>query len=156
MNSTAPQIEISLARQQLLLRAGGQILFEAPISSGLAGEGSEMGSGKTPLGMLRICSKHGENAHPHTLFRARLPQGLWPRDVAEGAAESILARILWLEGLEAGNANTKERYIYIHGTSDTPKLGSKASLGCIRLSPADAVRLYELAPLGTLVQISKD
>ena len=29
-------------------------------------------------------------------------------------SDFILTRILWLDGLDPGNANTQERYIYIH------------------------------------------
>ncbi len=29
----------------------------------------------------------------------------------------MLTRILWLDGLDADNANSKSRYIYIHGTT---------------------------------------
>lgn len=34
-------------------------------------------------------------------------------------SDFILTRILWLDGLDPGNANTQERYIYIHGTNRT-------------------------------------
>ena len=32
-------------------------------------------------------------------------------------SDFILTRILWLDGLEPHNANTRSRYIYIHGTN---------------------------------------
>ena len=112
---------------------------------------------------LRLCARlrkrvpnadegHGENAPLHTLFRARIPVGTWP---CPGAPQdAILARILCLDGLDAANANTRARYIYIHGTSDTARLGTPASHGCIRLSPQDIAELYPLVPLGTEVSIS--
>lgn len=146
-------ILISILHQELTLVANdGTVRFRAAISSGAAGTGFEEGSGRTPTGRFAICSKHGENAPLNTLFRARIPVGTWP---CPGAPEdAILARILCLEGLESANANTRSRYIYIHGTSDTAHLGTPASHGCIRLSPHDIATLYPLVPLGTMVIIS--
>lgn len=145
-------IFIDVAAQRLELReAGGSVLFSAAVSTGAAGTGSEEGSGKTPLGRFCICSKHGTNAPLNTVFRGRLPVGLF--DPAAPATDAILARILCLEGLEPANANTRARYIYLHGTAETEKLGTPVSHGCIRLSPADAAALYDLTPLGTAVVI---
>jgi lipoprotein-anchoring transpeptidase ErfK/SrfK len=45
----------------------------------------------------------------------------------------ILTRILWLDGIEAHNKNTKARYIYIHGAPDEATMGVPSSKGCIRL-----------------------
>ena len=45
----------------------------------------------------------------------------------------VLTRILWLEGGDPENANTKSRYIYIHGTNQENLLGTPASHGCIRI-----------------------
>ena len=148
-----PTIHISIERQELILRdENGTILFSAAISSGATGIGYEEGSGCTPTGRFSICSKHGENAPLNTLFRARIPVGTWP---CPGAPQdAILARILCLDGLDAANANTRARYIYIHGTSDTARLGTPASHGCIRLSPQDIAALYPLVPLGTPVTIN--
>lgn len=125
-----------------------------PISSGSAGIGSEEGSGKTPIGRFRIASKHGSNAPLNTIFVGRLPIGLYPEDLPAGAREGILSRILTLDGLEAHNANTRARYIYIHGTSDEAHIGQPASLGCIRLRPQDMAALYERTRLGDKVEIT--
>lgn len=121
--------------------------FSALVSTGAAGVGTETGSGRTPLGRFRICSKHGENAPLNTVFRARIPVGIYP--AAARGDDAILARILCLDGLEPANANTRSRYIYIHGTNEVEKLGTPASHGCIRLSPQDVATLFELVPLGT-------
>lgn len=121
--------------------------FSALVSTGAAGVGTEAGSGRTPLGRFRICSKHGENAPLNTVFRARIPVGIYP--AAARGDDAILARILCLDGLEPANANTRSRYIYIHGTNEVEKLGTPASHGCIRLSPQDVATLFELVPLGT-------
>ncbi len=145
-------IDIDPARQQLSLRGGaGEVLFCAPISTGKAGLGCEEGSGRTPTGRFAICSLHGENAPLHTVFRGRIPVGVWP-EAARGE-DAILTRIIALEGLEAHNANTRARYIYIHGTNEVDKLGSPASHGCIRLSPQAMAELFERVGLGMAVCI---
>ena len=146
-------IHISVAAQRLELRsAAGEVLFSAPCSTGSAGTGCEPGSGRTPLGRFCIYSAHGENAPLNTVFRARIPVGLHP--AASRGEDAILSRILTLEGLEPHNANTRSRYIYIHGTADVDRLGTPASHGCIRLSPRDAATLFDLAPLRTPVLIT--
>lgn len=145
-------IHISIEAQRLELRGeDGAVLFSARCSSGAAGTGCEPGSGRTPLGRFAVHSKHGENAPLNTIFRARLPVGTY--SAATGGEDPILARILTLRGLEPHNANTLSRYIYIHGTSDTARLGTPVSHGCIRLSPQDAATLFDLVPLNTQVWI---
>lgn len=150
----ANHIFISISRQRLELRsAAGGLLFAAPCSTGAAGTGSKEGSGCTPLGHFIIYSKHGENAPLLTVFRARTPVGLHP--AASLGEDAILSRILTLHGLERHNANTRARYIYIHGTADTASLGTPVSHGCIRLSPQDAAILFEMVSLCTPVLIAE-
>lgn len=140
-------IEISISKQEL--RVGSHVFR---VSTAAAGVGSEPGSGKTPLGLFEICSRHGENAPLNTVFRSRIPVGTYP-EAAQGD-DAVLTRILALEGLEPQNANTRERFIYIHGTNDTARIGTPVSHGCIRLCPLDMQTLFTLCPLGTRVQIS--
>ena len=148
-------IHISISAQRLELRnPAGAPLFTAPCSTGAAGSGSTPGSGRTPLGRFVIYSKHGENAPLLTVFRARIPAGFHP--AASRGEDAILSRILTLHGLEPHNANTLSRFIYIHGTADTARLGTPVSHGCIRLSPQDAATLFELVPLHTPVIIEND
>ena len=122
-------------------------------STGAAGTGSEPGSGRTPLGRFAICSLHGENAPILTVFRSRIPVGLHP--AASKGEDAVLSRIIALHGLEPGNANTRERYIYIHGTADVEHLGTPVSHGCIRLSPQDAATLFDLVTLDSLVIVEE-
>lgn len=144
-----PEIHINLAEQRLVLH-GGEEPFSAVISSGAAGIGFTPGSGCTPTGRFRVYSRHGIGAPLLTIFRARIPIGIYNKQ----SGDCILTRILCLDGLDEANANTRARYIYIHGTDDIEHLGTPVSAGCIRLSPEDMVRLFELTPLGTPVFIS--
>jgi lipoprotein-anchoring transpeptidase ErfK/SrfK len=67
--------------------------------------------------------------------------------------DHVQTRILWLEGLDADNANTFERYIYIHGTNAESRLGLPASEGCVRMNNLDVIDLFERVPVGTAVHI---
>lgn len=143
-------------QEMTVLDANDFPVYRFQVSTGKAGLGVENDSGKTPTGTFRICSKITSNQGLHTIFRSRIPRGVWPDQLPEGTnAESdfILTGILWLAGLDESNANTKARYIYIHGTHRTDLLGTPASLGCIRLSPENMHTLLDLVGEDTLVEI---
>ena len=91
------------------------------------------------------------DAVPGAVFKSRLATG----EIASqgGDEDLVLTRILWLAGLEENNANTKERYIYIHGTNQEALLGTPASHGCVRMSNADVAECFEQIPEGTPVEI---
>ncbi|HEX2748401.1 MAG TPA: L,D-transpeptidase, partial [Verrucomicrobiales bacterium] len=76
-------------------------------------------------------------------------------DGGPSESDHVLTRILWLDGLEEHNANTKDRYIYIHGTNQEELIGTPASHGCIRLTNADVVDLFERVGEGVEVEVSK-
>lgn len=145
--ASAPVV-VSISRQELRC---GELCFR--VSTGANGVGTEEGSGKTPLGRFRIHSRHGENAPLLTVFRGRLPVGLYPQ--AARGQDAILTRILTLDGLEPANANTRARYIYLHATPEVELLGTPASHGCIRLSPQDMLTLFAACPIGTEVRIER-
>ena len=67
----------------------------------------------------------------------------------------ILTRILWLDGIEVHNKNTKNRYIYIHGSPDETPMGIPGSKGCIRMHNLDVVELFENIQTGEDVVIIK-
>jgi lipoprotein-anchoring transpeptidase ErfK/SrfK len=66
-----------------------------------------------------------------------------------------LSRILWLDGLEGRNANTRDRFIYIHGTKHEDKIGQPDSHGCIRMRNADVIELYDLVDVDTPVTVKE-
>ncbi len=142
------KLHIDLSRQQLsVLENDHAVIFTCPVSSGAAGVGTLEGSGRTPTGKFRICAKIGDREPPDTIFVSRSPVGRYPTDIPAGMDENsdyILTRILWLDGIEEHNANTRSRYIYLHGTNRTDLLGAPASHGCIRLAPPDMLRVFEL------------
>ncbi|MCW0219085.1 MAG: L,D-transpeptidase [Prosthecobacter sp.] len=154
MNLTQPRLEVSVATQRLTLWEGFHLVKSWPCSTSKFGLGYTEGSNKTPLGGFVVKEKHGDNAALGTIFKARQPVGLWTPDQVTDD-DLILSRILWLEGMEKRNANTFQRYIYIHGTNDERHIGRPASHGCVRLKNRDVVELYELTPIGTQVWISE-
>jgi lipoprotein-anchoring transpeptidase ErfK/SrfK len=85
-------------------------------------------------------------------FKSRQPTGR----IAEpgGEEDGVLTRILWLEGLDPENANTRGRYIYFHGTNREDLIGTPASHGCVRLRNEDMEELFDLVPEGTPVVIA--
>lgn len=128
------------------------------ISTSRFGVGQENGSNQTPLGLHRIAEKIGAGHPIGTVFRGRKPVGFtW-----NGCADALIAhRILWLEGLESGknrgaNVDSHSRYIYIHGTGNELALGRPASSGCIHLSAADLLPLFDRVHPGTLVWIQNE
>jgi phosphoserine phosphatase len=107
---------------------------------------------RTPTGRFRIAEKIGGGEPIDTIFKQRKPAGVWKRDaLAEG--DFVLTRILRLAGLDPENANTMERFIYIHGTNHEDQLGQPASRGCIRMSNAGMIELFERVVEGTDLEI---
>lgn len=159
-NLNTADIVVDLALQTLYLPKQHKTY---PISSGKNGIGEQENSGKTPRGWHRIAEKFGHTARINAVFIARQPTGEVYSDTL--AAEHpdrdwILSRILWLDGLEEGfnrgeGCDSKQRYIYIHGTPDTQPMGIPMSHGCIRMRNTDLIELFEVIPEQALVYISE-
>ena len=146
----SPSILVSIARQTLTL-IGPDFTLEYPVSTSQFGLGTEPGSFKTPLGRFEICHKIGAGAPHGAVFKGRVPTG--EMGDASNPDDLIQTRILWLDGIDPENANTRERYIYIHGTNHEETIGTPASHGCIRMRNADVANLYENVTEGTGVVI---
>lgn len=146
-----PLIEVSISQQQLTLSQSGKTIFSAPISTAANGPGFQEGSYQTPTGHFLIRERIGEGAPLYTNFKGRLPRSIWN---GEKKDDAILTRILWLHGLDQQNANTYQRYIYLHGTHAEDLIGRPASHGCIRLKNQDMLTLFTLTPIFTSVHIS--
>ncbi len=151
MQSGRTRIDISLKDQRLTLTREGEALRSYPISSSRFGIGTEEGSNKTPLGNFRIAERIGHDAEPGTIFKSRSPLG--PDDPLPETEDFVTTRILWLDGLDAENANTRDRFIYIHGTKHEDKIGTPDSHGCIRMRNADVIELFDLVDETTQVVI---
>ncbi len=148
----ARRIEVSVPEQLLQVFDGIEEVARFPVSTSKFGLGSELDSGRTPLGEFEVGEKIGAGAEPCTIFRSREPCGLWS-PAAPTEEDLVLTRILWLHGREEHNANTRERYIYIHGTNQEGRIGTEASHGCVRMNNADVIALYDMVEVGTPVTI---
>ena len=149
--SAQATIHISVRAQELTLKRGRKKLATYAVSTSRFGLGSKEGSMKTPTGRFRIEEMIGEEMPLGTVFKSRRPVKATKKLLRE--EDLIMTRILWLDGLDPRNANTHERFIYIHGTNHEEKIGEPASHGCIRMRNADLVELFELVKRGTRVVI---
>jgi lipoprotein-anchoring transpeptidase ErfK/SrfK len=148
-------IQVSVFEQTLRLMEGRTIVISYPISTSKFGLGIEEGTNRTPLGNFEIREKIGEYAPERTIFRSREPAGIW--DPGQATEEDlVLTRILWLHGLDPENANTHDRYIYIHGTNQEELVGTPASHGCIRMRNDDVIDLFDKVETGTSLTIHRD
>jgi lipoprotein-anchoring transpeptidase ErfK/SrfK len=149
--SARAKIHISVPEQRLILKLGQKKLGAYPISTSRFGLGAEEGSMKTPTGRFRIAEKIGDGMPLGTVFRNRRRVKATKKLTRD--EDLVMTRILWLDGLDPGNANTHERFIYIHGTNHEESLGKPASHGCIRMRSTDLLELYELVDVDTPVAI---
>jgi L,D-transpeptidase YbiS len=153
MQSPRAKIDISIRDQTLTLKHGDETVKKYPISSSRFGLGVEEGSNKTPTGNFRVASKIGYGLPAGTIFQSRVP--LKPDDPLPATEDLITSRILWLDGLDEHNANTRDRFIYIHGTKHEDKIGRPDSHGCIRMRNADVIELFDLVDEETPVVIEE-
>jgi len=144
-------IRVSIPRQRLELLRDGEPVVSYPISTSKFGIGTEPGSFRTPTGRFRVEEMIGDGAPPWAVFKGRQPTGEIASPGGEG--DHVLTRILWLGGLDPENANTRERYIYIHGTNQEDQIGFPASHGCVRMRNSDIIDLFARVAPGTPVEI---
>lgn len=149
-------INISINKQSLILLNSNSVLKKFDISSAKNGIGQNYNSYKTPIGKHIIIEKSGENAPINTSFKNRVAQEIFNnQDISK---DWILTRILRLAGLETGlnlggTVDTYKRMIYLHGTPNLINLNQPSSHGCIRMRNTDIIKLYDLVPIKTLVNI---
>ena len=153
MQTSRTSIHISVRDQQLTVKEDETPVRTYPVSTSRFGIGTEQGSLKTPTGRFRVVEKIGGDTPSGTIFQSRVP--LKPDDPRPPTEDLVMSRILWLDGLDEHNANTRERFIYIHGTKHEGKIGNPASCGCIRMRNADVVELFDLVDHDTPVIIEE-
>ncbi len=154
-------IWVSVADQRLYVIQSDSLLATYVCSTARAGTGSERDSGKTPLGWHRVAAKIGTDLPAGARLKDRQWTGAVWQPGQDTAGDLILSRILWLDGLEKGKnrgdgVDSKNRYIYIHGTNRLEDLGTPASHGCIRLNLMEIIQLYEMVPSKSYVLITEE
>ena len=145
-------IVVSVPDQRLALLAPEAAPRFYSVSTSKWGTGALRDSNRTPTGWHRVSDWIGAQARPGQAFVSRrptsevLPQTAWR---SGGTGDYVLTRILWLDGLEpgvnrGGDADSRARCIYLHGTNQEHLLGRPASHGCIRLANRDVMELFDL------------
>ncbi|MFN8011453.1 MAG: L,D-transpeptidase family protein [Holophagaceae bacterium] len=147
-------------RQLLALLQDGAPAVVLPVSTAANGLGCVEDSFKTPTGWHRVARRIGDGARPGTVFRAREATGeVWRGERTE--EDLILTRVLTLEGLEPGHnqgpgVDSRDRFIYLHGTNQEGDLGRPVSHGCVRLSNAGITTLFDAVREGDPVLIAAE
>lgn len=158
------RIEISIQRQELLLLdAAATCLGRWPVSTGANGVGELRNSFCTPRGRHVIRAKIGADAPVNAVFVGRRWRGeIYTPELGAANPERdwILSRILWLSGCEPGfnrlgEVDTMRRYVYIHGSPDSARMGEPGSRGCIRMHNAAIIDLFTRVAAGTPVYIGE-
>ncbi|WP_372843023.1 L,D-transpeptidase family protein [Psychrobacter sp.] len=163
-NSNA-HIVINVAEQTLTLYQHDKEMNQYTVSTAKNGIGSQQDSGCTPLGKHFIAEKIGADEPINAVFIGRVPTGeIYSAELGKQHPDRdwILSRILWLSGMEEGvnkgsnsqgGCDTYQRYIYIHGTSDSEPMGVPLSHGCVRMRNKDMIELFAQIEEGTPVYI---
>ena len=154
-------IYVDINSQTLSYIVKGTVSRKYNISSSYYGTGSEANSLKTPLGKHEIYKKIGNELPINAILKGRVWNGAIA-DIIEGPIDTdydhVTSRILWLDGLEEGKnkgngVDSRNRYIYIHGTAEEGLIGKPASDGCIRMYNKEVIELFELVSEKTQVWI---
>ena len=155
------RIVVDAAKQELTLFEGERVLKRYSVSTATKGLGEKNGSFCTPRGKHIVRAKIGAGQAENTVFVRRRPTGeVWSRELHAKfpGRDWMLTRLLWLSGCEPGKnrlgeVDTMRRYIYIHGSPETARMGKPGSIGCIRMRNRDIVELFDLVPPYTPVEI---
>ena len=153
-STLSTEVIVSVPDQALALVDRGRLIAQYPISTSKFGIGDSAGSYRTPLGTLFVSVKFGDNLPPGAVIRNRVPTGELVTANAPGR-DPIIARVIWLRGMEAQNRGARDRCIYIHGTPEERRIGKPASFGCIRMRSRDVIALYNSVHIGMHVTITR-
>ncbi len=154
-------IYVAAKRQKLYLIKDGLIADEFTISTASNGIGSALGSFKTPSGLHRIAEKVGDDLPVNTIISKKISTGVLASIDTTGhdtGKDVITTRVLHLEGMEdhinkGGELDSYSRGIFIHGTQEEGRLGSPASMGCIRMANEEIIALFQKVEVDTFVII---
>ena len=143
---------VDIPSQQMFFIKKGEIVNIYSISSSYYGTGNKVNSLMTPLGKHEIYKKLGENLPENAILKGRVWNGAIADIIKEPLDtdfDHVTSRIMWLDGLEEGKnkgpgIDSRERFIYIHGTAEEGLIGKPASDGCIRMYNKDVIELFDL------------
>ena len=150
--STPYNVKVFKSERRLVLYREGDEIGAWPIAlNGAEGDKQVMGDGKTPEGRFIVVDKAPSQFHRWLGLNYPNLEDAW-RGRRDG-------KITWLEFWRLRVENLNGRYphgssslggaIGIHGGGNRPDW----TLGCIALSNSDVDFLYQMVPLGTVVEI---
>ena len=148
------EVIVSLPDQVLAVVDRGHLIARYPVSTSKFGVGDSTGSYRTPLGTLFVSGKFGDKLPPGAVIKNRVPTGEVVAVNSLGR-DAIVARVIWLRGMEVQNCAARDRCIYIHGTPEERRIGKPASFGCIRMCSRDVIALYNSVHIGMHVIITQ-
>ncbi|HWN64336.1 MAG TPA: L,D-transpeptidase [Candidatus Binatus sp.] len=148
------EIIVSVPDQVLAIVDHRHLMARYSISTSKFGIGDSAGSYRTPLGTLFVSAKFGDNLPAGAVIKSRVPTGEVVAANAPGR-DAIVARVIWLRGMEAQNCGARHRCIYIHGTPEERRIGKPASFGCIRMRSRDVIALYDSVHIGMHVIVTQ-
>ena len=143
---------VSIPEQKMALYRKKKLVRTYDVSTSKFCVSCSPGSNGTPLGLHEIAKKIGGGARSGMKFKSRSATGEIVPVNAPGR-DPIVTRILWLKGLERQNRNSYSRFIYIHGTAEEWRIGTRASYGCIRMRSRDIIQLFSTVGKGARVDI---
>jgi hypothetical protein len=153
---------VQIGEQKLYHFADGRLVRTYVISTSVRPPSCIENSFGTPTGLHEIADKIGAGAPPGMVFKGRVPTSYLWREAheSEQMKNLVSTRILRLRGLEPGHnaglgRDSYDRYIYIHGANHPEKLGTPATAGCVALSDADVIELFDSVPEGSVVWIEE-
>jgi lipoprotein-anchoring transpeptidase ErfK/SrfK len=152
-STVSSEMIVSVPDQVLALVDRGHLIARYSISTSKFGIGDSARSYRTPLGTLFVSAKFGDRLPSGAVIKNRIPTGELVAADAPGR-DAIVARIIWLRGMEAQNRGARDRCIYIHGTPEERRIGKPSSFGCIRMRARDVIDLYDRVHIGTHVTIT--
>ncbi len=150
-------LKINTKTQILAHYKDDKLITKYLVSTAKNGLGETENSNCTPKGKHLICKKFGAGMPMGSVFVSRQATGeVYSENLAKEHPNRdwILSRILWLNGCEDFNKNSKKRFIYIHGTPDSKPIGVAQSQGCIRMRNQDIIALFNQVEIGEIVEIS--
>jgi len=153
-STPSTEVIVSVPDQVLALVDRGRLIARYPISTSKFGIGDSAGSYRTPLGTLFVSAKFGDKLPAGAVIKNRVPTGEIVTANAPGR-DAIVARVIWLRGMEPQNRDARDCCIYIHGTPEERRIGKPASFGCIRMRSRDVIALYSSVHIGMHVIITR-
>lgn len=151
IKQTNSALLVSITRQTMQHFSRGELRKAYVVSTSLKPPSNVKGSLGTPRGLHAIAEKIGAGQPPGIVFKGRVATGFHFNEHLERGGNPgnlITSRILWLKGLEpgvnqGGEVDSKNRYIYIHGTNREDRLGEPASAGCVQMGNLQIIELFE-------------